>query len=349
MKNVLVLFGGKSSEYEVSLRSAYAVMKNIPADKYSIIPVGITKCGRWYLFEGDIEKIPTDNWQEEKITPATVSLDGDGTIMAMRQSGIEKIKVDICFPVLHGKNGEDGTVQGLFEMAGIKYVGCHTLSSAMCMDKAITNTIADYNSIDQAKWLGITRADYEDGKEAFADKCIEKLSLPVFIKPANAGSSVGISKAKSKEDILKAMDIAFKEDSKVVAEEAIIGKEVECAVLGNDRPIASIVGEVVPDGEFYDYEAKYISGESELLIPAPISEEKQNEIRAQAIKVYKALDCKGLSRVDFFLQADGKIKFNEINTLPGFTSISMYSKLFAQSGIPYDKLVDRLLTLAEEA
>lgn len=350
MKNILILFGGRSSEYEVSLQSAYSVIMNIPKDRYTVTPVGITKDGKWLLFEGDIDKIPSNEWLGDSCTKTAVSTDfGDSSIIVFRENGNEKIKVDACFPVLHGKNGEDGTVQGLLELAGIPYVGCNTLASAMCMDKGVTNMTADYAQIPQAKWLSILNDDYYADKDAFVDACVGKLGLPVFIKPANAGSSVGISKAKTREDICTAMDIAFKEDSKVVAEENIDGREVECAVLGNSKPVASVIGEIKPESEFYDYEAKYINGTSKLCIPAEIPTEKSDEIRNLAVRAYKAMGCTGLSRVDFFIRnSDEKVLFNEINTLPGFTSISMYSKLFEASGIPYGELVDRLINLALE-
>lgn len=350
MKNILVLFGGKSSEYEVSLRSAFSVITNMPKDKYNPVLMGITKEGKWLLYEDDINMIPDNNWLSGKCTPAAISTDfGEKCINVFRSSGLEKIKVDVVFPVLHGKNGEDGTVQGLLDLSGIPYVGCNTIASAMCMDKAVTNMTADNASINQAKWLGITKADYNENKEKFADDCIEHLGLPVFIKPANAGSSVGISKAKTKEDIFTAMEVAFAEDDKVVAEENIDGREVECAVLGNENPVASVIGEILPSNEFYDYEAKYIAEDSKLCIPAELPEEKSEEIRAQAIKAYKALGCTGLSRVDFFVRrSDGAVLLNEINTLPGFTSISMYAKLFGAYGIPYGELVDRLINLALE-
>ena len=350
MKNVLILFGGKSSEYEVSLLSAFSVITKIPKDKYSVTLMGITKDGRWLLFEDDINMIPNGEWINGKCTPAAISTDfGEKCINVFRASGIEKIAVDVVFPVLHGKNGEDGTVQGLLDLAGIPYVGCNTIASAMCMDKAVTNMTADNAKISQAKWLGITKSDYYEDKEAFADNCAEYLGLPVFIKPANAGSSVGISKAKTKEDIFEAMEIAFREDYKVVAEENIDGREVECAVLGNDKPIASVIGEILPANEFYDYEAKYINAASKLCIPADLPEELSEKIRTLAIKSYKALGCTGLSRVDFFVRrSDNAVLLNEINTLPGFTSISMYSKLFEAFGIPYEELVDRLINLALE-
>ena len=350
MKNILVLFGGRSSEYEVSLQSAFSVVSNIPADRYTVTLMGITKDGRWLLFEGDKAKMPSGEWLRADCTPAMISTDcGDSSIIVFRKDSTEKIHIDVCFPVLHGKNGEDGTVQGLLELAGIPYVGCNTIASAMSMDKAVTNMVADYVDIPQAKWLGITKSDYYADKDAFVCACAEKLGLPVFIKPANAGSSVGVSKAKTKEDIYTAMDIAFKEDGKIVAEENIDGREVECAVLGNSNPVASVLGEIKPASEFYDYEAKYVSNDSVLCIPADLPEATADEIRAYAVKVYKALGCSGLSRVDFFVKkSDGKVYFNEINTLPGFTPISMYPKMFDASGIPYAQLIDRLINFALE-
>ncbi len=350
MKNVLILFGGKSSEYEVSLQSAFSVISNIPKDKYTVTLLGITKDGRWLVFEGNADKIRSGEWFSDNCSSAMISTDfGDSSVIVFRENGAEKIHIDACFPVLHGKNGEDGTVQGLLELSGIPYVGCDTLSSAMCMDKAITNMTADSAAIPQAKWLGITKYDYYKDRDSFVNACIDKLGLPVFIKPANAGSSVGISKAKSIEDIYTAMDTAFKEDSKVVAEEYIDGREVECAVLGNSEPVASVLGEIKPASEFYDYEAKYINNDSVLCIPAQLDDAVSEEVRAYAVKAYKAMGCSGLSRVDFFVRkSDGKVMFNEINTLPGFTPISMYSKMLDASGIPYPELIDRLINLALE-
>lgn len=350
MITALIIFGGKSSEYEVSLQSAYSVIKNIPNDKYNIVLLGITKDGKWRLFEGNPEKIPSGEWIKGNCTPAVLNPDfGSNELLVFRGNETETIHIDAVFPVLHGKNGEDGTIQGVFEMAGIPYVGCGVLASAMSMDKAITNMTADKFSVPQAKWLSITTYEYEKNKDDFIEKCISYLGLPVFVKPANAGSSVGISKAKTKEELFAAMEIAFKEDSKVVAEESIDGREIECAILGNEDPIASVVGEIVPCNEFYDYNAKYIDGDSTLIIPADISKEKSDEVQDYAVKIYKEHGASGLSRVDFFLRrSDNSVLFNEINTLPGFTSISMHSKLFEESGIPYSELLDRLITLALE-
>ena len=267
--------------------------------------------------------------------------------MDVRSGGI--IKIDAVFPVLHGKNGEDGTMQGLLEISGLPYVGCDTASSAVCMDKAFTNAMLDFNGIPQAKWTAFNKYSYAANKAEILKDAAEKLGFPIFVKPANAGSSVGISKANSAEELERACEIAFEHDSKLVLEEGIVGKEVECAVLGNEKPIASIAGEIVPCNDFYDYDAKYLANSSELHIPARLSEEKINEVRKAAVEAYMALGCSGFSRVDFFVRdCDGKILLNEINTIPGFTSISMYPKLFAASGIPYPELLDKLICYAME-
>lgn len=352
MKNVLILFGGVSSEHEVSCLSAMSVIQNMPCDSYRMYLLGITKTGEWLLFEGDSALLEADKWTEaaDCLTKAAISPDRrDHGILVFRESGTEAIHIDVAFPVLHGKNGEDGTVQGLLEIAGLPYVGCDTRASAMCMDKAVTNLVADSVKIPQAKWCSITKYDYARHGYEFKKDAIEKLGLPLFVKPANAGSSVGISKVKTEADFDAAMEIAFREDDKVVLEEAIDAFELECAVLGNSNPMASVVGGIVPSEEFYTYEAKYISGESELQIPAKISDAAQAAVRSAALAIFTAMGCKGLSRVDFFLEkGTGRVLFNEINTLPGFTSISMYSKLMEQSGIPCPKLLDRLLKLAQE-
>lgn len=351
MKKALILFGGVSSEHEVSLNSAKSVIENTPKDKYELILIGITKDGRWYRYDGDIALLPEDEWlkDESKLTPAIISPDrADHGIIVFGEK-TEKIRIDVVFPVLHGKNGEDGTIQGMLQVAGIPFVGCDMLGSACCMDKVITNTLADNAGIAQAKWLGLKEYEYNQNKEYFINKAKNYLGYPIFVKPANAGSSVGVSKATDDASLDKAIEIAFKEDTKLVLEEGIVGREVECAVLGNENPIASVVGEIVPANDFYDYEAKYINAESLLYIPARISEEKANEVRFAAINAYKALGCSGLTRVDFFVrESDGAVMLNEPNTIPGFTKISMYPKLFGAAGIEYGDLIDKLFSYAIE-
>lgn len=350
MKNLLVIFGGCSSEYEVSLRSSASVLRNIDTDKYSVYTLGITKDGRWFFYTGDIDSIENDSWlRDELTTPALLSPDKkDKALIILNDMGAyEKLPIDVIFPVLHGKNGEDGTIQGIFELAGIPYVGCTPLASAMCMDKAVTNAVADSAGILGAKWVAFTKAEYFQGRVNLA-AAESLLGYPIFVKPANAGSSVGISKAHNQSELLAAIDLAFVHDYKVVLEETLVGREIECAVMGNDIPVASCIGEILPTAEFYDYDAKYIDNSTGLAIPADLPAEVSERVRAEAVKAYSTLGCTGLSRVDFFLSPEGKIYLNEINTLPGFTSISMFPKLFGQVGVPYSELIDRLIEYAEE-
>ncbi len=348
-KKVLVLFGGVSSEHDVSLNSASSVMKNIPADKYDVVPMGITKDGRCFVFNGSYDLLPESGWlaDETLLEPAVISCDRSHHGIIRLSSG--KVEyIDVVFPVLHGKNGEDGTMQGLLEISGIPYVGCNTAASAICMDKAFTNAMADFHGIPQAKWTAFDKYAYSGNKTALLEGAAEKLGFPIFVKPANAGSSVGISKAKNLAELEVACEKAFEHDTKVVLEEGVIGMEVECAVMGNSDPVASVVGEVVPCNEFYDYDAKYLANESELHIPARLSDEMLKAVQVAAVNAYRALGCTGFTRVDFFVCDNGDILLNEPNTIPGFTSISMYPKLFAASGVPYPELLDRLLQLAIE-
>lgn len=350
MKNVLVLFGGCSSEHDVSVVSAASVIKNINPEKYNIYMIGITKDGKWYLYEGPVDALPEDKWLEAgKLSKATVSPDhGVHGIIIVRETGVEDVRIDVAFPVLHGKNGEDGTIQGLFQLAGIPYVGCDMTSSAISMDKILTNTVADQNGIAQAKWDYITKYEYEKGVKTLSS-IADKLGYPIFVKPANAGSSVGISKAHNAEELEAALKLALLHDTRILFEEFIDGYEVECAVLGNDELITGVVGQITPANEFYDYDAKYSNAASILNIPALVSEEARDAVAKQAVKTFNALGCSGFSRVDFFVtKADGRVLFNEINTIPGFTNISMYPKMIEAAGISYSELCDRLITLAEE-
>ncbi|MBO5860010.1 MAG: D-alanine--D-alanine ligase [Clostridia bacterium] len=348
-KKVLVLFGGVSSEHDVSLNSASSVMKNIPAEKYDLIPMGITKDGRCFVFNGTPDLLPESGWlaDEALLEPAVISCDRSHHGIIRLSSG--KVEyIDVVFPVLHGKNGEDGTMQGLLEISGIPYVGCNTAASAICMDKAFTNAMADFHGIPQAKWTAFDKYAYSGNKTTLLEGAAKKLGFPIFVKPANAGSSVGISKAKNLEELETACEKAFEHDVKVVLEEGVVGMEVECAVMGNSDPVASVIGEVVPCNEFYDYDAKYLANESELHIPARLSDDMLKAVQDAAINAYRALGCSGFTRVDFFVCDNGDILLNEPNTIPGFTSISMYPKLFAASGVSYPELLDRLLQLAME-
>ena len=339
-----VIFGGMSTENEVSCVSGISVIKHLNKEKYEINPIYIDKSGNWFKLK--IEDIAKEG--EELENRETIS------------NIIEYIKeMDVIFPVLHGLYGEDGTIQGLFKLLKVPYVGCGVLASSVGMDKAYTKVIFDKANINQTKYVYIRKynEDYIYVDEKFDEQIIsldeiskiviDKLKFPMFIKPSNSGSSVGINKAHNIQELKSAIEEAAKYDNKILVEEGIIGREVECAVLGNEDVISSCVGEIKAADEFYSYDAKYNNEESKTLIPAEISKEKSEEIQKLAIKAFKAIDGKGLSRVDFFIEGKTeKVYINEINTLPGFTSISMYPKLFEQVGIGYTELLDKLVELA---
>ena len=352
-KKIAILFGGVSSEHEVSRISASSIIANIDESKYELILIGITKSGEWFLYSGNLEDIKDGSWENhENNKRAFIVPDASiGGILVLNNGKYEKINIDVIIPVLHGKNGEDGTIQGLFQLAGIPFVGCDTTSASGCMDKVFTNTILSYNNIKKPKFYWFFSYDFKNN----SDKCIEDTDAffegkyPLFVKPANAGSSVGVSKVNNKGELKKAFELAINEDSKIVIEQGIIGQEVECAILGNSDPIASFVGEIAASADFYDYEDKYINGTSKLYIPAHIPENVAGEIRKTAIKAFKIMGCKGLSRVDFFVEkGTNKVFLNEINTFPGFTSISMYPKLMEHFGINFKTLIDKLIDLSLE-
>jgi|LSQX01.2.fsa_nt_gb D-alanine-D-alanine ligase len=362
-KRVLVIFGGQSSEHEVSRVSATSIIKNIDSSKFDISMIGITKDGKWIPYEGEVEKIASGEWEEIALNGNLKNLKvGSSLIDTIVNRGItskensetvdavgKRRKVDVIFPVLHGVNGEDGTIQGLFEIAGIPYVGPGVLGSALGMDKIYAKIIFEKAGIPQADYLYFTRKEVKEDADSIVGSIEAKFSYPVFVKPSNAGSSVGVSKARNRTELIEALNFAAKYDRKILVEEFINGREVECAVLGNDDPIASTVGEVVPSNDFYDYKAKYIDNKSKVIIPAKLLAETIEEVRNYAVKAFKALDCAGLSRVDFFVHREsGKVYINEVNTIPGFTSISMYPMLWEASGISYAELVERLIDLAVE-
>ncbi|MGM9524275.1 MAG: D-alanine--D-alanine ligase family protein [Faecousia sp.] len=350
--SVCVLFGGMSPEHEVSLRSAESVLNHLNQEKYNVFPVGITKSGDWVLYGGkDYSKLPSGEWLhcEANRRAAISPVRGQG-LLSFEGDCVVRERIDVVFPVLHGENGEDGAMQGLLQLAGIPYVGPNVAASAACMDKTLTKLVVDCAGIRQAAWQLVTAQELAVNAEGVLDAAEARFAYPVFVKPAGTGSSVGVSKAKNREALLTALQNAAKFDRKVLIEEFINGREVEVAVLGNDAPAASICGEIDSGTEFYDYDAKYISDCARLYIPARIDEQTAEDVRDTAIRAYQALGCRGLSRVDFFVTYDkNEIVFNEINTIPGFTSISMYPKLFAASGIPYSELLDRLIELATEA
>ena len=350
--NVCVLFGGISPEHAVSLRSAESVLNNLDGEKYNIFPVGITRQGQWLLFGSDnYSLLPGGAWEDcpDNCRAVISPVRGEG-LLVVREDGLQQEKIDVVFPVLHGENGEDGAMQGLLQLAGIPYVGPHVSASAVAMDKTLTKLVVDQAGLPQAAWMLVRRKEMTHHMEEILAQLEAKFAYPMFVKPAGTGSSVGVSKAADREDLRCALLKAGTYDEKVLVEEFIHGREVEVAVMGNQNPVASECGEIDSGAEFYDYDAKYVTDTSVAYIPARISESVAEQVREAAVKVYTAIGCQGLSRVDFFVTyEDERVVFNEINTLPGFTSISMYPKLFAASGIPSQQLIDELLKLAMEA
>lgn len=349
--NVCILFGGVSPEHDISLRSAESILKNLDREKCNLYPVGITRVGDWVLYGGDDPSLlPDGTWEQHpENRRATISpVRGQG-LLEFRGDCVIRNSIDVVFPVLHGENGEDGSVQGLLQLAGIPCVGPLVAASAVSMDKTLTKLVADHAQVAQAAWQLVTKGELDGHINQVIAEIEEKFQYPVFVKPARTGSSVGVGKAQNRAALQLALEQAAHFDTKILVEEFIPGREVEVAVLGNDTPAASVCGEVDAGADFYDYETKYITNTSTLHIPARISEAVAEQVRDTAIRIYQALGCRGLSRVDFFVtHEDERVVFNEINTLPGFTSISMYPKLFEASGIPYGQLLDQLLQLAME-
>ena len=345
-KTMAVLFGGCSSEHEVSCMSVLNVLDYLDKEKYNIVLVGITKAGEWLKVES-VEDIASGKWRESQVK-AILSPDRKAKALLVEEGNEWKqIRIDVVFPVLHGLYGEDGTVQGLLELAGIPYVGCGVVSSAATMDKWFTKRLVALTGIRQADYVILFSHNLED-TEAMAAKVEMKLSYPVFVKPCNAGSSQGVTKAEDRESLIEAVRLAAQHDRKILIEETIVGREIECAVLGGRVIDASGVGEILAAADFYDYDAKYNNEESRTVIDPDLPPEVVEEIRQDALKIFRTLDCYGLSRVDFFVRDNREVIFNEINTIPGFTSISMYPVLWENRGIGKQQLVDRLVELAFE-
>ncbi|MDR2817751.1 MAG: D-alanine--D-alanine ligase [Oscillospiraceae bacterium] len=340
-----VVIGGKSSEHEISLLSGYGVLSNLDPAKYIVHVIIISESGDWFLYYGDLENIKDGRWREDSENLKNVAMTSLGKLLLIEEKH-EFIELDVVFSVLHGSNGEDGRMQGFFETAGIPFVGSRTASSAVCMDKDFTNSILAQNGIDIAEWITLKKREKKTFGE-MKEKIEKQLKYPVFVKPANSGSSVGISKVKGAEVLEAAIDLAFREDGKILVQRAIEGQEIECAVLGNDEPIASFPGEIEPCNEFYDYEAKYFEP-SVLHIPARIGEEAAETIKSISKKAYSILGCCGMARVDYILDQNGNAWLIEINTIPGFTEISMYPKMLEKMGIGYSELLDTLINLALE-
>ena len=352
-----VVFGGRSGEHEVSLASAESVMANLDRDKYEVVPVGITKEGSWLLGTEPRTLLAAEQSASHDAGlegTMAVTLTGDPRLRRLIpvENGEElgaKGALDVIIPVLHGPYGEDGTLQGLLEMANVPYVGCGVLGSALGMDKEKMKMVFQAVGLPISDYLVYQRNQWERSPETIMDAIEQRLGYPCFVKPVNLGSSVGVTKAHDRAELEHAINVAAEYDRKIIIELAINCREIECGVLGNDEPIASVVGEVISSNEFYDYRAKYIDGKSQVVIPADIPQATAEEVRRQAVQAFLALDLSGLARVDFFLEKEtNKVYINEVNTLPGFTVFSMYPKLWEASGIPYPQLLDRLIELAIE-
>ena len=350
-----LVFGGRSGEHEVSLSSAQGVMNAIDQTKYQVVPIGITKEGRW-LASGDPLKALSSGAMAESNPALLLAEPSERGLMRLedveRKQALTAVQVshlDVVFPVLHGPYGEDGTVQGLLELAGIPYVGAGVAASAVGMDKVLFKNVMEAHKVPVVPYVVILRKTWEREPDEVLARVEAELGYDCFVKPANLGSSVGISKAHNRAELRAALDDAARYDRKLLVEVAVDAREIEVSVLGNDEPIASVPGEIVPSNEFYDYAAKYLDGESDLLIPAPIPADTAESVAAMAVEAYRAIDCAGMARVDFLLdRKTGRVYLNEVNTLPGFTPISMYPKLWEASGISYPELIDRLIQLALE-
>jgi D-alanine-D-alanine ligase len=365
-----VIYGGRSGEHEVSVASAASVFKYLDRDHYEPIPIRIEKDGRWIIADRPPVALAAADVIEQARQSAShqsrhgrqahmlaypadeplLTIDRSRTEDQRENAYVQGLGLDVVFPVLHGPYGEDGTVQGLLELANLPYVGAGVLASAVGMDKAVMKLVFAARGLPLVEYRTLLRHEWQRDSTALANACSTELGLPLFVKPANLGSSVGISKAKNAAGLAEAIELAFQYDRKVVIEKAVPHtREIECAVLGNDEPEASVAGEIIPKREFYDYEAKYLDSGSELRIPASLGDAQHTEVRRMAVEVFRAVDCAGLARVDFLLDGEsGRLFVNEINTLPGFTTISMYAKLWAATGVEYGVLLDRLIRLALE-
>ncbi|MEX2426163.1 MAG: D-alanine--D-alanine ligase family protein [Thermomicrobiaceae bacterium] len=356
-----VIFGGRSGEHDVSITSAHAILSHIDRTRFEPVPIGITREGDW-VTGGDplrqlarTSRLPLPDFQgsdepEPSESPVTDIAETAGSRGVSDRTGTASVQdLDVVFPVLHGPMGEDGTVQGMLELSGIPYIGSAVLGSAASMDKITAKRLCEQIGLPVVPWISFSRRDWQRSPDDVTAKLEDSLGYPCFIKPSNMGSSVGVYKVHGPDELADAINGASTHDRRLLAEQAVDARELEVSVLGNDDPISSIVGEVVPGHEFYDYDAKYVDDSSELFIPAPVSPEVSDEVRRIAVDVFKLLDCAGLARVDCFLERETeKIYLNEVNTIPGFTPISMYPKLWDATGIPFDELISRLIELAIE-
>ncbi len=343
-KKLAVIFGGNSTEYEVSLQSAYSVFENINKEKFDVIPIGITRDGEWYHYTGKIEKIANNTWFTDYDDLYSVSFSQSRRLKGFMEFKSDKfsiVKVDLAFPVLHGKNGEDGTVQGLFELAGIPIIGCDTLSSALCMNKDKAHKIAAIAGITVPKSVTFGASD----KKTALKRIESELTYPLFVKPVRAGSSFGITRVSEKHKLEAAVKLAFEHDTEVIVEESIDGFEVGCAIMGIDKLLVGRVDEIELSGGFFDYEEKYTLKSSKIYMPARIDSEAEKRIQAAAITIYRAFGCTGFARVDMFYTRKGEIVFNEVNTIPGFTSHSRYPNMMKGIGLSFADMLDKLIDL----
>lgn len=341
-KKIAVIFGGNSAEYDVSLQSAFSVFENINTEKFDIVPIGITRGGEWYHYTGEKEKICNNTWFEDNknLCPVAISQSHSAKgILELNAGKYDLIKVDLVFPILHGKNGEDGTLQGMFELAGIPVVGCNALSSAVCMDKDRAHKLVSLTGIFVPKSVTFNLF----GRDAALKEIEEDLTYPVFVKPVRAGSSFGITKVTEKQELNAAVALAFEYDTEVIVEEAIDGFEVGCAVLGKDKLTVGRVDEIELSGGFFDYTEKYTLKSSKIHMPARIDPETEKRIQEAAVTIYKALGCSGFARVDMFYTPSGEIVFNEVNTIPGFTLHSRYPNMMKGIGLSFPELLDKLI------
>jgi D-alanine-D-alanine ligase len=349
-----LIFGGKTGEHEVSLASAQSVVGALDAEKYDAVLIGVTKAGRW-LTGGNPLKQLVNATQSPLLKAMNGSTVNGSTAMvsqtaaALTTTDALNESVDVVFPLIHGPNGEDGTIQGLLELAGLPYVGAGVAASAVGMDKALMKSVFRSAGLPMPEYLVVLRHRWEQDPEQTIHEIETVIRYPCFVKPANLGSSVGISKVRNWDELTQALTTAAQYDRKMLVERAVEGRELECSVLGNETPLASLPGEVIPEREFYDYQAKYADEHTRLIVPADLTGEQTRSVQELAVRAFQAIDCSGMARVDFFLDArDGRVLVNEINTIPGFTSVSMYPKMWEASGVSYPQLIDRLIQLALE-
>ena len=343
-KRVAVIFGGHSSEYEVSLQSAFSVLQNMNENKFEVFPVGITREGEWYHYTGGLEQIRDNSWAEKKENLHSVAVSQSRPapgFLVFDGDGCRRIPVDLVLPVLHGRNGEDGTLQGLFELAGIPVAGCGTLSSALCMDKDRAHKLVGLAGIAVPKAVAFRQAD----QEAACRKVKESLSCPLFVKPLRAGSSLGITRITKMQELFSAVEFAFTYDTEVIVEEEVDGSEVGCAILGDEVLTVGRVDEVALSGSFFDYTEKYTLQSSRIYMPARVERKTEERIQETAVAIYRTLGCSGFARVDMFYTSSGEIVFNEVNTIPGFTSHSRYPNMMKGIGLSFTEVLDKLLSL----